>query len=55
MYEGEIRLKNHVYKIEGKGLMKYPDGSYYDGHFVGGKMDGHGKYYWHKTGNWFEG
>jgi hypothetical protein len=55
IYEGEIKQKNHVYKIEGKGTMAYLDGSYYTGDFVGGQMDGQGKYYWGKTGHWFIG
>ena len=47
--------KNNVYLIEGLGTIKYPDGSYYIGRFVAGRMHGQGKYYWANTGNWFEG
>ena len=54
-YEGEIKQINHVYKIEGRGTMIYLDGSYYTGDFVGGQMDGYGKYYWGITGHWFIG
>ena len=54
-YEGEVRHNYGVYKIQGKGTMKYPDGSYYSGDFANGMMDGHGKYYWHKTKHWFSG
>jgi len=41
VYEGEIRES----EMEGKGRMKFNDGSYIEGEFLAGDLHGEGKYY----------
>lgn len=54
-YLGDLKKKKGGYKIEGKGNLKFPDGSYYVGDLVAGRMHGQGKYFWAKTGHSYEG
>ena len=50
LYEGEFQDG----KIQGKGIMTFPEGQRYEGDFVNEKFEGSGMYTW-PNGNRYEG
>lgn len=50
IYEGEFQDG----KIQGKGIMTFPEGQRYEGDFVNEKFEGSGMYTW-PNGNRYEG
>jgi hypothetical protein len=39
-----LLLSNYFFISSPQGLFKWPDGAMYDGEFVNGQREGHGKY-----------
>lgn len=53
-YEGEVLEEGGFQRAHGKGLLRFRDGSIYEGDFVDGLKHGRGVYWW-ATGHRFEG